>query len=146
MSNPFFTDDDGIDGHEASQMMKFYDKVRQLPRGIVYGALHKYITIADANRMIEKRGQVVRNGIGKNWWTGSSASSDTHKAILINIQPIEKPEPELTELEQANYLLGLARNVAKCWLIDEPNMILPQTFLDRTSYLEVGASLKDGAE
>jgi len=145
MSNPFFTDDDGIDGHEASQMMKFYDKVRQLPRGIVYGALHKYITIADANRMIEKRGMLVDSVSASSWYEGRTTAGAEYEALVINIQPIEQ-EPELTELEQANYLLGLARNVAKCWLIDEPNMILPQKFLDRTSYLEVGANLKDGAE
>ena len=125
MSKPLFTDDDA----------DIYTPSRRCG-----------ISIDKANRVIEERGiRVVKIKGDHKWFATPYNQIAEEEAILINIQPIEQ-EPELTELEQANYLLGLARNVAKCWLIDEPNMILPQIFLDRTSYLEVGASLKDGAE
>jgi len=46
-----------------------------------------------ANAKLVAHGTIVYSSPGTSSWTQEKTMSDTHKAYLVNIQPIEKPKP-----------------------------------------------------
>lgn len=66
------------------------------------------IRIDKANRLLEKRGEIIYSDDGEYWTLAKNTEfqpADTHKALVINLEPIEQADSrdslikELAELE-----------------------------------------------
>jgi len=76
----------------------------------------KYISLDKANRLLRERGRVVRTNpkyISPGHWAPIFSDGDTHQALLINIEPIEKDSAEkilddLIKIQPIAYDLGHA--------------------------------------
>lgn len=71
-----------------------------------------------ANAKLEKEGHTVYvNDYGQNTedglWTFNKRVADTHKALLINIEPIEKEKSTYEELEKELFILKAERGMEK---------------------------------
>ena len=116
MNKQFFTDDDGIELIQTT-----------------YSLNERVISISDANRVIEERGMLVDSVSASSWYEGRTTAGAEYEALVINIQPIEKPECDHT----------LEASVPNKFNVDVPvNIVYEASHCPKCS----GASLKDGAK